>query len=224
MQSLKTLFSTLFSVLALSFFTLNGTAHAKQENNDLMTFAILGAVGSLGLACYEGKPPCSLKPGVDWSKRTFSLDAGADMTTKHSRISIAADWLEPVYQATNWEVTGRLETSLHHWYSTLSQQNNESGIIWGIAPVFHYQLRDYSIANTGLQPFFEMGGGPHILDNITIENEYKSTQFQFGSIFGFGVKNKRFEITYRYLHISNAGIEMPNPGTDFHDAHIGIYF
>jgi len=51
---------------------------------------------------------------------------------------------------------------------------------------------------------------------IVIEDEYKSTQFQFGSILGLGVKHKQFEISYRYLHISNAGIEMPNPGTDFH--------
>nr|MDA3806331.1 acyloxyacyl hydrolase [Thiomicrorhabdus sp.] len=101
----------------------------------------------------------------------------------------------------------------------LSNPDNDSGYIIGITPVFHYQPKNYRYT-----PFIEMGGGPHLLSDITIENDYKSTQFQFGSIFGLGVKNQDFEISYRYLHISNAGIEMPNPGTDFHNIHVGYYF
>ncbi len=219
MHSSKTLFSGLLTGLFTVSLLFSSQTQAKQENNDLMSFAILGAIGSLGLACYEGKAPCSLSPGVDTDKLTFSLDAGADRTTDHLRLGLGADWKEAVFETESWEVVGRLEGSLHSWSSTLSNPDNESGYIIGITPVFHYQPKNYTYT-----PFIEMGGGPHLLSDITIENEYKSTQFQFGSIFGLGVKNRDFEISYRYLHISNAGIEMPNPGTDFHNIHAGYHF
>lgn len=226
MHSSKTQFSSLLIGLLTVCLLFSSQSQAKQENNDPMAFAILGAIGSLGLACYQGKAPCSLSPGVDTDKLTFSLDNGADRSTKHLRLGIGADWIEPVYEAKTWQVTGRLEGSLHQWSSTLSNPKNDSGYILGIAPVFHYEPKPLSslYLSHSITPFIEMGGGPHLLSDITIENDYKSTQFQFGSIFGLGLKNQTFEISYRYLHISNAGIEMPNPGTDFHDLHIGYYF
>ncbi len=208
------------AVIAIVFsLFLPPPAQAKQENNDLMPFAILGALGSLGLACYQGKAPCTADLNLNTDALTFSTDIGADRTTEQLRISLGADWNENVYESHSWEVVGRLEASLQKWWSTLNNPQNRSGYILGITPVFHYQLK-----NKTLTPFIEMGGGPYLLNNIVIENEYKSTQFQFGSILGFGIKHKQLEIGYRYLHISNAGIEMPNPGTDFHSLHIAYSF
>ena len=75
-----------------------------------------------------------------------------------------------------------------------------------------------------MTPYLELGGGPQLLSNVTIENEYKSTQFQFGSILGLGIKSNSYEIGYRYLHISTANLELPNPGTDIHGLHIAYKF
>ncbi|NPA71776.1 MAG: acyloxyacyl hydrolase [Gammaproteobacteria bacterium] len=223
MRRFKADFSPL-SAISLTFCLLFAdNIYAKQENNDLMSFAILGAIGSLSLACYEGKAPCTLAPGIDTNKLTISLDNGADRSTHHMRLSLGADWKESIYETDNWKVSGRLEASLHSWSSTLNTPLNKSGYIIGVSPVFQYQPKNYTTAYSMI-PYIELGGGPHLLDNIVIENDYKSTQFQFGSIFGLGIKNRDFEISYRYLHISNAGIEMPNPGTDFHNLHIGYYF
>ncbi|MCF6298506.1 MAG: acyloxyacyl hydrolase [Thiomicrorhabdus sp.] len=192
---------------------------AKQENNDLMPFAILGAFGSFGLACYQGKAPCTVDPNLNTDALTISADMGADRSTEQVRISLGADWKEAVYDANTWQVVGRLEGSVQKWWSTLDNPQNKEGYIAGITPVFHYQPKDMQFT-----PFLEMGGGLYLLNNIVIENEYKSTQFQFGSILGLGIKHKQFEISYRYLHISNAGIEMPNPGTDFHSLHLAYSF
>ncbi len=219
MVASKALFfnTSILTVVFSLFFT--PALQAKQENNDLMPFAILGALGSLGLACYQGKAPCSLEPNINTDALTVSLDIGADRTTEQSRISLGADWKESVYESQSWQVVGRLEGSLQKWWSTQDNPKNSSGYILGITPVFHYQPKNMSVT-----PFIELGGGPYLLDNIVIENDYKSTQFQFGSIFGLGIKHKQFEISYRYLHISNAGIEMPNPGTDFHNLHVAYRF
>ncbi len=207
------------SLLSLTTLAFSTTAQAKQSNDDLMHFAIAGAVGSLALACYQGKGPCTLSPKLNTEKLTFSADAGSDNSIKHVRFAVGADWQEPIYEAQSWEVTGRLEGSLHHWSSTKNKPQNKSGYIVGLTPVFHYQPKHLAYT-----PFIEMGTGPHLLNNITIEDDYKSTQLQFGSILGFGIKHRNFEISYRYLHISNANIELPNPGTDFHNLHIGYRF
>lgn len=213
----RVFFFTLIScVLSFQFHS----AKAFDTSNDfLMNATIWGAVGSLGFACYQGKPPCSLDPGLDTKKRTLSLDIGSDDTIDFQRISLGADWIEPIYQSGAFQLGGRLEINAGLWRSSLKNPLNKSGTIIGINPVFQsrYQLGSFS-------PYFELGGGPNWLSDVTIENEFKSTQFQFGSILGFGVQTQLFEIGYRYLHISNAGIEVPNPGTDFHNLHLGIPF
>jgi len=220
MNSLNARFSWLLApVIVLSLVALPKTSRA-EANNDPMTFAILGALGSLAMACYQGgKAPCSLTPDINTDKLTFSIDQGSDETIGHTRLAIGADWLERFYDSKNFEITGRWEVNLNHWYSSKNDAINESGYILGITPVFHYSYK-----MNAYKPFIELGGGPQLLDNVTIENEFKSTQFQFGSIFGLGIKNEQFEMGYRYLHISNAGIAMPNPGTDFHNIHLGYRF
>ncbi len=219
MVASKALFFTAISIAFILSLFSPPPVQAKQENNDLMSFAILGALGSFGLACYQGKAPCSFEPNINTDALTFSMDIGADRTTEQSRISLGADWKEPVYDTESWQVVGRLEGSLQKWWSTLDKPQNSEGYILGITPVFYYQPKHMKFT-----PFIEMGGGPYLLSNIVIENEYKSTQFQFGSIFGLGIKHKQLEVSYRYLHISNAGIEMPNPGTDFHSLHFAYSF
>lgn len=208
------------------FFTLlscllpSTSAHAFDTSNDfLMNATIWGAVGSLGFACYQGKPPCSLDPGLDTEKLTLTADLGSDDTIHFQRLSLGADWREPIFQSGSFKLAGRLEVNAGFWRSSLKAPLHKSGTILGINPVFQS-----TYSNGAYKPYFELGGGPNWLSNATIENEFKSTQFQFGSILGFGLQILQYEIGYRYLHISNAGIEVPNPGTDFHNLHLAITF
>lgn len=219
MQNSKTIFSGVLSTLIVSSTLIPATSYAENSNNGPMSLAILGALGSLGFACYQGTAPCVLRPHINTDELTFSTDIGSDNKLKHLRVAIGADWDEKVYEAKNWQIAGRWDASFHAWNSDEKNVVNDSGYIIGLTPVFQYQLKNFAYT-----PFVEMGGGPHLLSDIRIENENKSTQFQFGSIFGLGVKRDAFEVSYRYLHISNAGIEMPNPGTDIHNLHIGYHF
>lgn len=207
---------------SIFFSTLLFTSPAKAfdtSNDMLMNATIIGAIASLGYACYEGKAPCSLTPDVDTDKLTISMDVGADDTIQQVRLAVGADWMENLYEGDSFEIGGRWEINANYWYSTKTNPTNKDGYILGATPVFHYRWKTGSV-----KPYFELGGGPQWLSNITIEDEYKSTQFQFGSILGFGVENDAVEFGYRYLHISNANIELPNPGTDFHSFHIGYKF
>jgi len=209
------LLASLISITAIAPLS----AQAENSNNGPMSLAILGALGSLGFACYQGTAPCVVRPHINTDELTISADFGEDNALKHTRFSIGADWDEKVYDSNSWEVSGRWDFSIHGWHSDEENIENDSGYIIGFTPVFQYQLKGMSY-----KPYVEMGGGPHILSDIKIENDNKSTQFQFGSIFGLGVKRNNIELSYRYLHISNAGIKMPNPGTDIHNIHIGYHY
>ncbi len=225
MKHSKSRFSALFSIMIGSVSLFNtlvpSASYAAESNNSPQTFAILGAIGSLAYSCYAGKAPCVARNHIDLDELTFSLDRGKDVSLTNTRLAIGADWDEKVYESENWEIVGRWDLSFHRWTSDSDKAGVEttSGSIIGLSPVFHYQMR-----NMAYTPFIEMGGGPHLLNDIMIEDENKSTQFQFGSIFGLGIKKDGFEAGYRYLHISNASIKMPNPGTDIHSLHLGYHF
>lgn len=220
MPSLKTLFSyALLAPLTLALMSTSPAALAGKSNNDPMTLAIAGSILSFGMACYQGKAPCSLDPGIDTDILTLSYDQGSDNTIDHFRIALGADWKETFYQSGNFEIGGRWEVNANYWHSTRNNPDNQEGYMFGITPVFQF-----SYGFSGMDVYLETGAGPQFLNDPTIENEFKSTQFQFGDIFGLGVKTKRVEVGYRYLHVSNAGIEMPNPGTDFHNLHVGYRF
>lgn len=203
----------------LLFFVNAKPAYSDDATSNMMNLAIWSAVASFSFACYEGKAPCSLHPGVDTTKQTFSFDTGSDHSIKQNRIALGADWKQPLFENDTFRIDGRWEINANEWHSTLDHPQNKSGWIIGLTPVFHYNWK-----LTSFTPYFEAGAGPQFISDITIENTYKSTQFQFGDILGLGITTKHFEIGYRYLHISNANIEIPNPGTNFHNLHIGYKF
>lgn len=214
------LFKKTSLILLFIFSIIPKPIMANAENKIIMDATILGAIASLGLACYQGKDPCQISPNLNTDKLTLSLNQGGNNDTiQHSRLALGADWQEDIYDSKNFNISGRWEINANYWSSTKTNPQNASGYIVGLTPVFHYSWKKQPII-----PYFELGGGPQYLSNATIENDFKSTQFQFGSILGIGIKNQYFELGYRYLHISNANISAPNPATDFHNLHIGYKF
>lgn len=214
-----TLLKKLFYATFLVALSSNQTVRAETDNGALMNVAIVGAIASLGLACIQGKDPCSLVPNLNTDKVTVSIDQGSDNTVHQVRFAVGLDWQDKLYESDNFAISGRWEANVNYWYSSRRNPLNSDGYIIGLTPVFNY---DWKLSP--ITPYIELGGGPQLLSNVTIENEFKSTQFQFGSIFGLGIKSKSYEVGYRYLHISNANIELPNPGTDIHGLHIAYKF
>ena len=77
-------------------------------------------------------------------------------------------------------------------------------------------------------PYVELGIGAHYLTNETITQRRQfSTNFQFGDHIGAGVQfgeHDAFDIAYRLQHLSNAGIDHPNPGINFHQVRLQYHF
>lgn len=110
-----------------------------------------------------------------------------------------------------WRARAHLETSLTHIDGDGLGGNRLSVV--GLTPTLRFEPP----RSPG---FLEFGIGANYFDQKDI-NSRKSvgTHFEFGDIIGLGLKfgqRRQFEIGYRLIHYSNAGIRRPNPGVDFH--------
>ena len=77
----------------------------------------------------------------------------------------------------------------------------------------------------GFKPFVEVGIGLHYLTGKQFATKDFSTHFQFGDHIGFGIRfgeDLNYRLTYQFQHLSNGGIEDPNPGINFHLLSLGV--
>lgn len=74
---------------------------------------------------------------------------------------------------------------------------------------------------------FAIGAGisPTVLSRSEFDAEDLGGQFHFTSHVRVGYRfTDHWEFSYRFQHMSNAGIDEPNPGVDFHTLELGYRF
>jgi lipid A 3-O-deacylase len=79
----------------------------------------------------------------------------------------------------------------------------------------------------GFAPFAEIGVGAHGHTEDGISDEDFDIPFAFGSHIGLGARfgaQGRYEVIYRFQHLSNAGLGDENPGINFHAVQLGYHF
>ena len=97
------------------------------------------------------------------------------------------------------------------------------------------QIRDIGLTPTGaiyfkrsflgMKPYAEAGIGLHYLTDTAFTHKNFSTHFQFGDHIGLGVQfgaKQNLRLTYQFQHLSNGGIDNPNPGINFHLLNLGV--
>ena len=81
-----------------------------------------------------------------------------------------------------------------------------------------------TVYDLGMTPVFRIGRawyaeaaiGVHFLSSNAIEARRDfATHFQFGDHIGVGYRARTYDIGLRLQHLSNGGIENPNPGINF---------
>jgi len=102
--------------------------------------------------------------------------------------------------------TGYYEASLNYW-------EKEGDEIYAIAlsPVFVYYIG--SKTDT-IHPYIEAGIGIAGLSDTKIKGRDMASNFQFEDRIGLGIRTESYNLSVRYMHYSNAGIEKPNDGID----------
>lgn len=147
----------------------------------------------------------------------FDIEWGAGEESAQ-RLGVAArwNWERRWFTDGAWYLGGYWEAALGHWRGDESDAGNSTITTVGVTPVF--RLQPHAAVN-GMRPFLELGVGPHFLSDQSIGDKEFGTSLNFGSHLGIGAlfgDRGQYELSYRFQHLSNAGIERPNPGINFH--------
>jgi len=119
-------------------------------------------------------------------------------------------WQQRWVQGGQSHLGGFWELSLAQWEQVAHGKRNRVQEV-GLTPVFRLQSNDYRGA------YLEAGIGVHLLEATSLGDKHFGTSFQFGDHLGFGYRfgaHGEIDISYRYQHLSNAGIKLPNSGLD----------
>ncbi len=148
---------------------------------------------------------------------SISLSAGTDNNSIDAsvfRLGIQNRWNRTLFNGGAWFVAGYWDLSLAYMESDVDNSNLYDV---GVTPVLRLQ-RDADLSS-GVSPFSEIGIGAHLLSETTLGGHDLDSALQFASHvgvgLGFGGKG-RYELAYRFQHLSNADIGDDNDGVDLH--------
>ncbi|MCZ6666691.1 MAG: acyloxyacyl hydrolase [Gammaproteobacteria bacterium] len=135
------------------------------------------------------------------------------------RWDLGMKWLE----TGDWHLGSHLEASVTYWDGNAGTTGDDDFVDFGLTPVLRFQRT----ATAGLAPFAELGLGIHVHTKDGIGDRDFGIPFTFGTHFGAGARfgeQGRYELVYRFQHLSNAGLSDDNPGINFHAVQFGIHF
>jgi lipid A 3-O-deacylase len=129
-------------------------------------------------------------------------------------------WLE----SGSWYLSSYFEFGVTYWDGELGTEGEDSLVDFSLTPILRYQR---STSSGTIAPFFELGTGVHAHTETGIGDKDIDIPFSFGTHFGAGVRfgdTGRYELVYRFQHLSNAGLGNENPGLNFHVVQLGYHF
>lgn len=150
----------------------------------------------------------------------IAIEAGFG-DTDMGQVSLIRQWDSKWFTGGNWYLTGYWEVSLGLWHSSATGGKD----IWdlGLTPVFRLQSKE-----NGVRPYVEAAIGAHLISNTHVDANWDmGSAFQFGDHLGTGLAfgdKGRFDLGYRFQHLSNCEIKPPNNGIDFQQIRFSYLF
>lgn len=206
------------TLLTATLIGLSATSTAYADAS-LAVYSVVAATATAAVAgsIYGNSLTQVARSGL--AKQQISLIGGvdADGDMNSARLAYRVEPKQIFWKTKDFALSANLEMSIGQWQADRKYTNRSITDI-GLTPVFKIKTQEQS-------PWYaEVGVGVHLLSEVNIKDYTKSTQFQFGDQFGLGWENQQFRIGYKYMHVSNANIEIPNPSTDFHFVELGYRF
>jgi len=133
-------------------------------------------------------------------------------------------WSRQWFSEGDWYLGGYWELSGSYWDGGRGRTGNDSLGEIGFTPVFRLQPH---AASRGMRPFLEAGVGGHVMTETELEDKDFDILWTFGTHVGAGLRfgeRGRFELMYRFQHLSNASLGDSNPGINFHVLRLGYRF
>ena len=112
------------------------------------------------------------------------------------------------------KLAGYIEASVNFW------EGDENMYVLAISPVFAYYFGPKS---WGLHPYLEAGIGFSYVSKTEINDRTLTSHFQFEDRLGLGIRTRRVDYNFRYLHYSNANFKVPNEGMDMLVLTVGFF-
>lgn len=158
--------------------------------------------------------------GID----NIDLVFGAGERTDNYRIALQWDVKYWTNRAGTWDIIGSITPNYSVFDSDIVRNGERIRLRdIGITPTITFQPRSYSLGP--FVPYIDMGIGFHYLTDKKISLKTFSTNFQFGDHIGMGLKfgpQLGYKLGYSFQHLSNGGIDAPNPGINFHLVSLGF--
>jgi lipid A 3-O-deacylase len=131
------------------------------------------------------------------------------------RLTLRKDFRSRWFESDFGYLSGYWEGSLNYW----SGRGDEN---YGIAlsPVFAYY---FDISST-FRPYLEAGVGASLWSETRMGPRNLSTNFLFEDRIGTGVRVGSWDLSFRYMHYSNASIKKPNDGIDIFIGSVSYYW
>jgi hypothetical protein len=150
---------------------------------------------------------------------TIEGDENAERFGGAFRVESDKKW----FAAGDWYLGTYFEFGLTYWDGDKGTEGKDSLVDFSVTPIFRYQRK----LGESVAPFVEFGTGAHVHTETGIGNKDIDIPFSFGTHVGagarFGAKGA-YEVTYRFQHLSNAGLGDENPGLNFHVIQLGYHF
>jgi lipid A 3-O-deacylase len=148
-----------------------------------------------------------------------SIESGYGEGTAMARVNLRWNWDKQWAVGQNWAATAFLESGIGNWRGRRPGGKN----LWeiGVTPVFRLNSKQSGF-------FWEAGIGGHLMSQDRMDNTREfGSHFNFGDLIGFGWRlgnTGRYELGYRFEHLSNANTAMPNGTINFQEIRLGYNF
>lgn len=191
-------------------------AKAGDSEELLKDLAIISTLTGWLITSINRKNPVEEAIKIEKNSHIFGFSQGSENKNTFNQLYYGKKIKTPIRISRKVELHGHWELGIDTWKSSINQSDTPHGEILRAIPI--YSL--HPTTDPKLSPYMEFGIGLSYLSSSKIENTEKSSQFQFIEHLGAGLYFKQFKIGYRFTHISNGGLSLPNPATDIHSLNI----
>lgn len=145
----------------------------------------------------------------------LAISGGASTDANEIRVGVGWDWGKRWFTEGDWYLTGYWEADAGYWQGTGAGARRVGSI--GLTPVFRLLPNDPSRSRW----HWDFGVGVQVVSEDRINHErHFGSRVLFGDLLGvgksFGSKD-RYELDYRFWHLSNANLADENDGISFHE-------
>ena len=150
----------------------------------------------------------------------FSISGGVGRPSSLRGGRLAAEWYwNKNWLATqNWHLDGYWDASVAYWRTDGDPNDgrkHKSLATAAFGPIFRWERSTPLFGNA--HPFLEASWGLALLSNQHLSYRNQGAHWTFQDLLGGGLQfgsHGEYDLSYHYLHYSNAGINPPNNGID----------